>query len=97
MLAPRDPCCGFLAGLVSKVVQTDAPVVRIPISVLVLWSRTVGRVPGDVEAVPFFPHLIPDVGVSSLEESTLRLQDCRFAVGSDCGNPSGVLQEKCQG
>ena len=36
------------------------------------------RVPGDVEAVPFFPHLIPDVGVSSLEESTLRLQDCRF-------------------
>ena len=55
------------------------------------------RVPGDVEAVPFFPHLIPDVGVSSLEESTLRLQDCRFAVSSDCGNPSGVLQEKCQG
>ena len=54
-------------------------------------------VPSDDEAVPFLPHLILDVGVSSLEESSLRLQDCRFAVGSDCCNPGCVLQEKCQG
>ena len=54
-------------------------------------------VPSDDEAVPFFPHLFPNVGVSILEESSLRLQNCRLAVGSDCCIPGCVLQEKRQG
>ena len=97
VLAPRDLRCCFLAGLVGEIVQPDAPVVRIPIAVLILRSRPMRWVPSDDEAVPFFPHLFPNVGVSILEESSLRLQNCRLAVGSDCCVPGCVLQEKRQG
>eukprot|EP00439_Symbiodinium_sp_Y106_P015494 s8573_g2.t1 len=71
--------------------------VRIPISVLILRSRPMRWVPSDAEAVPFLPHLLPNVGVSIPEESALRLQNCRRAVGSDCHIPGCVLQEKRQG
>ena len=55
------------------------------------------RVPSDDEAVPFLPHIFPNVGVGMLEESSLRLQNCRLTVGSDCCVPGCVLQEKRQG
>ena len=64
---------------------------------LILRSRPMRWVPSDDEAVPFLPHLFPNVGVSILEESSLRLQNCRLAVGSDCCVPGCVLQEKRQG